>query len=63
MVLLSKLKKNIFMTHKELVDLVSANLIRESKKLESRKSWLSIRNYLTQLSDDKLMEILNDFSQ
>ncbi len=51
------------MTHKELVDLVSANLIRESKKLESRKAWLSIRSYLTQLSDDKLMDILNDFSQ
>ncbi len=48
------------MNHRELVDQVSANLIRNSRKLESRKSWLVIRNYLQQLSDDQLKAILED---
>ena len=48
------------MNHRELVDQVSANLIRNSRKLESRKSWLVIRNYLQQLSDDQLRAILED---
>ena len=46
------------MNHKELVDKVSANLVRESGKLESRKSWLEMRNYLQQLSDEQLKAML-----
>ena len=48
------------MNHGELVDQVSANLIRNGRKLESRKSWLAIRNYLQQLSDEQLKDILKD---
>ena len=48
------------MNHTELVDQVSANLIRNGRKLESRKSWLAIRNYLQQLSDEQLRAILKD---
>ena len=58
--LLSKLKKNIYMNHNELVDQVSSSLIREGGKLESLKSWLVMRDYLQQLSDDQLKEILQD---
>tara|TARA_Y100001978_G_C23551415_1_gene364705 strand:- start:639 stop:791 length:153 start_codon:yes stop_codon:yes gene_type:complete len=50
------------MNHKQLVDHVSANLIKESGKLESRKSWLAMRNYLQQLSNEQLMSILKDFA-
>ena len=60
MVLLLKLRKNIYMNHKELVDHVSASLIKKSRKLESRKSWLTMRNYLQQLSDEQLNAILRD---
>ena len=48
------------MNHKELVDQVSANLIRECGKLESRKSWLVMRKYLYQLSEDQLKAMLDD---
>ena len=48
------------MNHKELVDQVSSTLIRESGKLETRKSWLAIRNYLQQLSDEQLKAMLRD---
>ena len=48
------------MKHKELVDHVSASLIKKSRKLESRKSWLTMRNYLEQLSDEQLNAILKD---
>ena len=48
------------MNHKELVDQISSNLIKESGKLESRKSWLAMRNYLQQLSDEQLNAILRD---
>ncbi len=48
------------MNHKELVDRVSATLIKKSGKLETRKSWLTMRNYLQQLSDDQLNAILKD---
>ena len=60
MVLILNLKKNVNMNHKELVDQVSANLIRECGKLESRKSWLAMRNYLQQLSKDQLKAMLKD---
>ena len=62
MVLLLKLRKNIYMNHKELVDQVSANLIRECGKLETRKSWLAMRNYLKQLSDQELKAMLKDIA-
>ena len=48
------------MNHKELVDQVSANLIKEGGKLETHKSWLAMRNYLLQLSDEQLKAILKD---
>ena len=48
------------MTHKELVDLVSADLFKESRRIESQKSWLAMRNYLHQLSDDQLKAMLKD---
>ena len=48
------------MNHKELVDQVSANLIREGRKLETRKSWLAMRNYLQQLSDEQLKTMLKE---
>ena len=60
MVLLLKLKKNMYMNHKELVDQVSANLIREGGKLETRKSWHAMRNYLQQLSDEQLKAMLKE---
>ena len=60
MVLLLKLRKNMYMNHKELVDLVSTSLIKKSGKIESRKSWLAMRNYLQQLSDEQLNIILKD---
>ena len=50
----------MYMNHKELVDNVSANIIKKSGKLESRKSWLAMRNYLHQLSDEQLKAILKD---
>ena len=48
------------MNHKELVDQVSSSLIKKSGKLESRKSWLAMRNYLRKLSDEQLSAILKD---
>ena len=48
------------MTHKELVDQVSANLIKQSGKIESEKSWLAMRNYLEQLDSDQLKLILKE---
>ena len=50
----------MYMNHKELVDQVSANLIREGGKLETRKSWLVMRNYLQQLSDEQLIAMLKE---
>ena len=46
------------MNHKELVDQVSANIFKESGKLESRNSWLAMRNYLEQLDDLQLKAML-----
>ncbi len=50
----------MYMKHKELVDQVSASLIKKGGKLESRKSWLVMRDYLQQLSDEQLNAILKD---
>ena len=46
------------MNHKELVDQVSAFIFKEKGKIESRKSWLAMRNYLEQLDDLQLMAML-----
>ena len=48
------------MTHKELIDQVSANLFKQSGKIESRRSWLAMRNYLEQLDREQLKLMLND---
>jgi len=53
--------KNSNMTHKELVDQVSSNLIRKSGKLETRRSWLVMRNYLEQLDSQELIAMLKEF--
>tara|TARA_A100000164_G_scaffold113286_1_gene99771 strand:+ start:821 stop:970 length:150 start_codon:yes stop_codon:yes gene_type:complete len=37
------------MNHKELVDQIFSNIIRESGKIDSLSSWLAMRNYLEQL--------------
>ena len=52
--------KNILMTHKELVDQVSANLFKQSGKIETQRSWLAMRNYLEQLDSDQLKLILKE---
>ena len=50
------------LTHKELVDQVSANLFKQSGKIESERSWLAMRNYLEQLDSDQLKLILKEGS-
>ncbi len=60
MVMLLNLMKNIKMTHKELIDKVSANLFKQSGKLESRRSWLAMRSYLEQLDSEQLKAMLKD---
>ncbi len=60
MVLLLNLMKNVNMTHKELIDQISSNLFKESGKLESRRSWLAMRNYLEQLDSEELKSMLKD---
>tara|TARA_Y100001970_G_scaffold217203_1_gene265979 strand:+ start:6539 stop:6691 length:153 start_codon:yes stop_codon:yes gene_type:complete len=46
------------MNNKELIDQVSANLFRESGKIESQKSWQAIQNYLEQIDDEQLKALL-----
>ena len=48
------------MTHKELVDQVSANLFKQSGKIESKRAWLAIRNYLEQLDYEQLKLMLKE---
>ena len=48
------------MTHKELVDKVSAKLFNQSGKIESLRSWVAMRNYLEQLDDEQLKLILKE---
>ena len=50
----------MYMTHKELVDQVSANLFKQSGKIESERSWIAMRNYLEQLDSDQLKLILKE---
>ena len=52
--------KNMYMTHKELVDEVSANLFKQSGKIESQRSWVAMRNYLEQLDSEQLKLMLKD---
>ena len=47
-------------THKELVDQVSANLFKQSGKIESQRSWLAMRNYLEQLDSEQLKLMLKE---
>jgi len=56
----SMMNMNMNMTHKELIDQVSANLFKQSGKLESRRSWLAMRNYLEQLDTEQLKSMLKD---
>ena len=60
MALQLNLTKHIYMTHKELVDQVSANLFKQIGKIESERSWLAMRNYLEQLDSDQLKLILKE---
>ena len=60
MVKLFKLRKNTYMNHNELVDRVSANLFKQSGKIESRNSWLAMRNYLEQLDELQLKAMLKE---
>ena len=48
------------MNHKELVDQVSSNLFKKRGKIETRRSWLVMRNYLEQLNNDQLKSILKE---
>ena len=48
------------MTHKELVDQVSANLFKQSGKIESQRSWQAMRNYLNQLDCEQLKLMLKE---
>ena len=50
------------MTHKELVDQVSANLFKQSGKIESERSWQAMRNYLEQLDSYQLKLLLKEGS-
>ena len=50
------------MTHKELVDQVSANLFKQSGKIESERSWQAMRNYLEQLDIYQLKLLLKEGS-
>ena len=60
MVLSFNLMKNINMTHKELIEEVSANLFKQIGKLESRRSWMIMRNYLEQLDSEQLRAMLKE---
>ena len=50
-------------THKELVDQVSANLFKQSGRIESPRSWLAMRNYLEQLDIEQLRLMLKEAAQ
>ena len=50
--------KNNVMNNRELIDKISMDLLKETGKQESLKSWLTIRNYLKQLSTDQLKAML-----
>ena len=54
------LMKKMNMTRKELIDQVSANFFKQIGKLESRRSWLAMRNYLEQLDSEQLKSMLKN---
>ena len=60
MMLQLRLSKHMHMTHKELVDQVSANLFKQSGRIESQRSWLAMRNYLEQLDSEQLKLMLKE---
>ena len=49
------------MTKAQLVDEISSKLCRERGRLESRRSWLAIRNYLEDLDTDQLLELFKEY--
>ena len=51
MVKLFKLRKNILMNYKILVNQVYSNIFRLSEKIESRNAWLIMRDSLEKLND------------
>ena len=55
-----KLSENILMNNKELVDQVFASCVRQSGKMESRRSWLAMRIYLEQLDSEQLKELIKE---
>ena len=55
-----ELIENILMNHKELVDQVFASVVRQSGKMESRRSWLAMRIYLEQLDSEQLKDIFKE---
>ncbi len=59
-VLFFELSKNILMNHKELVDQVSVSFVRQSGKMESRRSLLAMRIYLEQLDIEQLKELIKE---
>ena len=48
------------MNHNDLVNKVSSNIFKDSRKIESRNSWLAIRKYLEELDEYQLKEILKE---
>ena len=48
------------MNHKELVDQVFVSCVRQSGKMESRRSWLAMRIYLEQLDIEQLKELIKE---
>ena len=48
------------MTHKDLVDQVTAKLFNQSGKIESQRSWLAMRNYLEQLDCEQLKLMIKE---
>ena len=48
------------MNHKDLVDQVSSSFFSQSGKIESRRSWLAMRNYLEQLDSEQLKAMLKE---
>ena len=48
------------MNHKELLDHVSSSFFRQRGKIESRRSWLAMRNYLEQLDIEQLKAMIKE---
>ena len=48
------------MNKSELIDSISSCLFRKAGKLESRRSWLAMRNYLKQLDIEQLKDLYDE---